>query len=91
MYGYDYWKTTDPRDTYENYLLAEQADSLQAEYEDIMDELKRKLDDMEQADDPNWGAADELITNLSIDFQNALEYWDFDGAERALDDLDSAL
>jgi hypothetical protein len=60
MYGYDYWKTTDPNDTHENYLLAEQADSLQAEYEDIMDELKRKLDDMEQADDPNWGAADEL-------------------------------
>ena len=91
MYGYDYWKTTDPNDTHDNYLLAEQADSLQAEYEDIMDELKRKLDDMEQADDPNWGAADELITNLSIDFQNALEYWDFDSAERALDDLDSAL
>ena len=91
MYSYDYWKTTDPSDTHDNYLLAEQADSLQAEYEDIMDELKRKLDDMEQADDPNWGAADELITNLSIDFQNALEYWDFDSAERALDDLDSAL
>lgn len=91
MYGYDYWKTTDPNDTHDNYLLTEQADSLQAEYEDIMDELKRKLDDMEQADDPNWGAADELITNLSIDFQNALEYWDFDSAERALDDLDSAL
>lgn len=91
MYSYDDWKTTDPNDTHDNYLLAEQADSLQAEYEDIMDELKRKLDDMEQADDPNWGAADELITNLSIDFQNALEYWDFDSAERALDDLDSAL
>ena len=91
MYGYDDWKTTDPNDTHDNYLLAEQADSLQAEYEDIMDELKRKLDDMEQADDPNWGAADELVTNLSIDFQNALEYWDFDSAERALDDLDSAL
>lgn len=91
MYGYDYWKTTDPNDTYDNYLLTEKADTLRAEHDRIMGELKRKLDDMEQADDPNWGAADELITNLSIDFQNALEYWDFDSAERALDDLDSAL
>jgi len=91
MYGYDYWKTTDPNDTYDNYLLTEKADSLQAEYEDIMDELTRKLDAMEQADDPNWGAADDLITSLSGDFQNAMEYWEFDLAEQALDDLYNAL
>lgn len=91
MYSYDYWKTTDPNDTYENDMLAERAGDLLDEHDRLMDELKRKVDAMEQADDPNWGAADELITNLSIDFQNALEYWDFDSAERALDDLDSAL
>ena len=91
MYSYDDWKTTDPNDTYENYLLAEKAGELLDEYDRIMDELTRKLDAMEQADDPNWDAADDLITSLSGDFQNALEYWDFDSAERALDDLDSAL
>ena len=91
MYGYDYWKTTDPNDTYENYLLTEKADNLQTEHDRIMDELKRKLDDMEQADDPNWGAADDLITSLSGDFQNALDCWDFDSAELALDDLYNAL
>ena len=91
MYGYDDWKTTDPNDTHDNYLLTEQADTLQAEYDDIMDELNRKLDDMEQADDPNWGAADDLITTLSAKFLNAMEYWEFDLAERALDDLYNAL
>lgn len=91
MYSYDNWKTTDPNDTHDNYLLAEQADSLQAEYEDIMDELKRKLNAMEQADDPNWGAADDLIITLSAKFLNAMEYWEFDIAERALDDLYDAL
>lgn len=91
MYSYDDWKTTDPSDTYDNYLLTEKADSMQAEYDRIMDELKSKLDAMEQADDPNWGAADDLITSLSGDFQNAMEYWEFDLAEQALDDLYNAL
>lgn len=91
MYSYDDWKTTDPNDTYDNYLLTEKADSMQAEYDRIMDELTRKLDAMGQADDPNWGAADDLITSLSGDFQNAMEYWEFDLAEQALDDLYNAL
>lgn len=91
MYSYDNWKTTDPNDTYDNYLLTEKADSMQAEYDRIMDELTRKLDAMEQADDPNWSAADDLITSLSGDFQNAMEYWEFDLAEQALDDLYNAL
>lgn len=91
MYSYDYWKTTDPNDTYDNYLLTEKADNLQAEHDRIMAELKSKLDAMEQADDPNWSAADDLIANLSGDFQNALDCCDFDSAELALDDLYNAL
>ena len=91
MYGYDYWKTTDPNDTYDNYLLTEKADTLRAEHDRIMGELKRKLDAMEQADDPNWGAAYDLITSLSIDFEIALDCWDFDNALLALDDLYNAL
>lgn len=91
MYGYDYWKTTDPNDTYDNYLLTEKADTLRAEHDRIMGELKRKLDAMEQADDPNWGAAYDLITSLSGDFQNALDCDSWDFAELALDDLYNAL
>ena len=91
MYGYDYWKTTDPNDTYDNYLLTEKADSLQVAYDRLMHELKRKLDAMEQADDPNWDAACELIDSLSADFEDALDRWDFDSAELALDDLYNAL
>jgi hypothetical protein len=91
MYGYDYWKTTDPNDTYENYLLAEKAGELLDEHDRLMDELKIKLDAMEQADDPNWGAADDLIVTLSAKFLNAMEYWEFDLAEQALDDLYNAL
>lgn len=91
MYKYDYWKTTDPSDTYDNYLLTEKADSMQAEYDRIMDELTRKIDAMVQADDPNWSAADDLISSLSIDFEIALDCWDFDNALLALDDLYNAL
>lgn len=91
MYGYDYWKTTDPNDTYDNYLLTEKADSLQAEHDRIMNELTRKIDAMVRADDPNWSAVDDLISRLSGDFQCALACWDFDNAELALDDLYNAL
>lgn len=91
MYGYDDWKTTDPNDTYENFMLAEKAGELLEEHDRLMDELKCKLDAMEQADDPNWGVADDLIVTLSAKFLNAMEYWEFDLAEQALDGLYNAL
>lgn len=91
MYDYDYWKTTDPNDTYENDMLAERAGDLLDEHDRLMDELKRKVDAMEQADDPNWGAVDDLIVSLSGDFRNAIDCWEFDRAELILDDLYNAL
>lgn len=88
---YDIWKTTDPSDNAETYAMTERAGDLQDELDRLMDDLDRKLDLMEQAGDPNWGAAYDLVHDLKWAVENALDQWEFDSAENALDDLYNAL
>lgn len=88
---YDIWKTTDPSDNAETYAMTERAGDLQDELDRLMGDLDRKLDLMEQAGDPNWGAAYDLVHDLKWAVENALDQWEFDSAENALDDLYNAL